>query len=116
MRTELTQRPAAIVTAIGIAGVLLDGYITFAALEHHGYRETGYVTSQLVGAVGLVAAVAVSVLARCAIFALLAWLASRLTGRRSLPIYALTLVAAAATWLVVLHDIAILAGGPAIPT
>jgi hypothetical protein len=97
--------------AFATLGCLLDGFTTWVALAGSagGHQEHSEVVSALIRRFGLLHGIALSILLRVAIFAALAVAIERFTRGR-LVLFAIGLVAAAATWLIVLSNIAVLAG------
>jgi hypothetical protein len=93
--------------AVATMACLLDGVTTWVALDS-GFHEQSAGTAALINGLGLGAGLAVSIVARIAIFAALAVAIERFTrGRRAL--FAIGIVAASITWLIVLSNIAALA-------
>ena len=93
---------------VALTACLLDGFTTWVALHHAGFREHAAVTAALISSFGLTAGVAISVLSRVAAFALVAVAAERIP-RLSKPLLALGFAAAAVTWLIVFANIVALA-------
>ena len=100
--------PAALVMFAGLA-CLLDAFTTWVALTGDGgFHEYSSTTAALIRALGLAGGLTISVLLRVAVFAAVAVGMERLP-RLSLPLFGIGLLAAGATWLIVLGNIAALA-------
>jgi hypothetical protein len=97
--------------AFATLGCLLDGFTTWVALAGFAgqHREYSALVAALIRQFGLLGGIAVSILLRVAIFAALAVAIERFTRGR-LALFAIGLFAAAVTWLIVLGNIAALAG------
>ena len=94
---------------LGGLACVLDAFTTWAALHFSsGFHEGTALTAGLIASMGLIAGLAVSVLARLAAFALVAVAVERIP-RISRPLLALGFTAAAVTWLIVLTNIVALA-------
>jgi hypothetical protein len=104
-----TQAKANAILVFATAACLLDGLTTWVALNT-GYHEQSAATAALIHQLGLATGLAISILARIAIFAALAVAIERYTRGR-LALVAIALVAAGITWLIVLGNIAALANG-----
>lgn len=89
--------------------VMLDGYTTWVALHAHAGRESDPGVVALIGELGLGGGLVVMILGRLVALGLVAWGARRYRAYSELPWFALALVAAAATWLVVLSNISAIA-------
>lgn len=93
----------------GAVACLLDAFTTWAALHVSiGFHEHTPITAGLIAVLGLGAGLAISVLARVAVFAAVAVAMERLP-RFSLPLFLIGFVAAGVTWLIVLSNAAALA-------
>ena len=97
--------------AFATLGCLLDGFTTWVGLAGSigRHQEQSEAVAALIRQFGLLGGIAISVLLRVAVFAAVAVAIERFTRGR-LALFAIGLVAAAATWLVVLSNIAALAG------
>ncbi len=98
-----------LLVVVGPLVCLLDAFTTWAAL--HGqthFGEQSPTTATLIAAMGLTGGLAISVLLRVAIFSGVAVAMERLP-RLSKPLFAIGLLAVAATWLIVLGNISALA-------
>jgi hypothetical protein len=95
----------------GICACLMDGYTTFLGLQQ-GHEEHNPVVAQLITSLGLVGGIGVAVGMRCAVFALCAYEMQQPRWKRwqIAGFGVLGFVCAAATWLVVLGNIAVLSG------
>ena len=103
-----TQAKANAILLLATVACLLDGFTTWVAVNTGRYREESAGTLALIHRFGLVGGLALSILARVAIFAALAVAIERFTRGR-LGLFAIALVGAAITWLIVLSNIATLA-------
>jgi hypothetical protein len=101
------QGKANILLLLATTACLLDGFTTWVAL-HAGFHEQSLGTAALINGLGLAAGLAVSIVARIAIFAALAVGIERFTRGR-LALFGIGLTAVAITWLIVLSNIAALA-------
>jgi len=97
--------------AFATLGCLLDGFTTWVALAGAAgrHQEHSAAVAALIHQFGLLGGIVVSILLRVAIFAAVGVAIERFTRGR-LVLFAIGLVAAAITWLVVLGNIAALAG------
>jgi hypothetical protein len=102
--------PAALI-AFATLGCLLDGFTTWVALAGSAgqHQEHSEAVAAPIRQFGLVGGIALSILLRVAIFAALAVAIERV-ARGRLALVAIGLVAAAVTWLIVLGNIASIAG------
>jgi len=96
--------------AFATLGCLLDGFTTWVALAGFAgqHQEHSEAVAALIRSFGLLGGIALSVILRVAIFATLAVAIERFTRGR-LALFAIGLVAAAVTWLIVLGNVAVLA-------
>jgi hypothetical protein len=106
-----TQAKANAVLVFAAVACLLDGFTTWVAVNA-GYQEESAGTAALIHQLGLATGLAISILSRIAIFEALAVAIERFTRGR-LALFAIALVAAGITWLIVLGNIATLANGHA---
>jgi hypothetical protein len=94
---------------VGALACLLDAFTTWDALHRQShFIEQSPTTANLIAALGLTGGLAISVLLRVAIFSGVAVAMERLP-RLSKPLFAIGLLAVAATWLIVLGNISTLA-------
>lgn len=94
---------------VGALACLFDAFTTWAALQGPSdFSEHGPATATLIAELGLTGGLAISVLLRVAIFSGVAVGMERLR-RFSKPLFAIGLLAVAATWLIVLGNISALA-------
>jgi uncharacterized membrane protein len=98
-----------LVIVVGALACLLDAFTTWVALDSTSdFHEQSPTTATLIAALGLTGGLAISVLLRVAIFSGVAVAMERLP-RLWKPLFAIGLLAVAATWFIVLGNISTLA-------
>ena len=108
-RRKLGEIGPPLLVAVGALACLLDAFTTWAALHRQSrFDEQSPTTATLIAAMGLTGGLAISVLLRVAIFSGVAVAMERLP-RLSKPLFAIGVLAVAATWLIVLANISTLA-------